>query len=109
MTDTHEVRELRWKVKQLGKQVGKQGEKIYDLRCQLSEARSFTTVDRSAVRNLADRHRLALTRINEQNAEIRELQLKVKDLQDKLSGQVRLAQEDILISSGTETPVRSLA
>jgi Mg2+ and Co2+ transporter CorA len=76
-SDFHrEVRSLRWKVKNLGKQNGKQAQRIYELRCQLAEARGLITVDASAYRSLRDQARAVLGRVNEQNREIRELQLR---------------------------------
>lgn len=52
-TDDHEVRELRWRVKQLGQQCGRQGETIHRLRCELAEAREITgKIARGEVRSL---------------------------------------------------------
>lgn len=51
--DDHELRDLRWKLKQLSKQNGRQGNTIYNLRAQLAEARAITgKIERGAVRTL---------------------------------------------------------
>lgn len=39
--DTAEIRHLKWQKKQLAKQCGKQGQTIYELRCQLAEMRGL--------------------------------------------------------------------
>ena len=43
VNESHEVRELKWKVKQLGKQLGKQGEVIHGLRTEVAWLRSALT------------------------------------------------------------------
>ncbi len=69
LPESHTVRDLRWTVKNLGKQNGKQAQKIYDLRCQLAEVRGLTQVDRTGYRALRDK-------VAEQAEEIRELKEK---------------------------------
>lgn len=51
--DNHELRDLRWRNKQLGKQLGKAGAKIHDLRCELAEVREINgKIGRNHVRGL---------------------------------------------------------
>jgi hypothetical protein len=51
--DTHELRDLRWRNRQLGKQLGKAGAKIHELRCQLAEVREINgKIGRNHVRDL---------------------------------------------------------
>jgi hypothetical protein len=53
MSDTHEVRELRFKVKQLARQSGKQGQTIHQLRAELAEVRELNSkLDRGELRRL---------------------------------------------------------
>ena len=56
MSDTHEVRELRFKVKQLSKCCGKQGETIHLLRAELAEVRELNSkLERGELRRLERR------------------------------------------------------
>jgi hypothetical protein len=53
MSDTHEVRELRFKVKQLARQNGKQGQTIHQLRADLAEVRELgSKIERGELRRL---------------------------------------------------------
>lgn len=78
-----EVRTLRWRNKQLGKQLGKAGQKIHELRCQLAEVREINgKIGRGLLRDLErqaenDREtivelRILLERADERNAELRD-------------------------------------
>jgi len=78
---SHEIRDLQWKVKNLGKSNGKQGTRIYELRCMLAEARKLILVDPTYQRGLEERYTAALKRINDQNEEIRTLQTRIIDLE----------------------------
>lgn len=50
--DTHEVRELRRRVKELGRQNGRQGETIHRLRADLAEVRGLNSrIDRGELRS----------------------------------------------------------
>lgn len=79
------VREMAWKIKSLGKQVGKQGQRIYDLRCQLTEARSFVTMDVGSIRRYRDGMREAMSRCVTQAATIRDLQKQLNKAQDEVA------------------------
>lgn len=87
---SHELRDLRWKNKTLGKQVGKQGQRIYELRCRLSEARSFITVDASSYRATRDNLVAALQR----NVKLKQ---EVRELQEKLANAEKFKSENINI------------
>lgn len=51
--DNHELRDLRWRNKQLGKQLGKAGAKIHELRSELAEVREINgKIVRNHVRGL---------------------------------------------------------
>lgn len=54
MTDnTHEIRELKYKLRLLAKQNGKQGESIHRLRAELAEVRELNSkIDRGDLRRL---------------------------------------------------------
>lgn len=50
---TQEVRELRWRIKQLNKQVGSQGDTIHRLRGELAEVRQLNSkIERGEIRYL---------------------------------------------------------
>jgi FtsZ-binding cell division protein ZapB len=84
--DDHEVRELRWRVKQLSQQCGRQGETIHLLRCELAEAREITgKVARGEVRNL-ERQVENLHRENLRRAEL------IAELREKLRVSVTFAE-----------------
>lgn len=52
-TDTHEIRTLRYQNKQLAKQLGRAGQRIHQLRCQLAESREINgKIARGHVRGL---------------------------------------------------------
>lgn len=90
------IRELRWKVKQLGKQVGRQGQRIYELRCQLAEARSLVTVDASGYRALRDRYYEAARGLANRRGESEALKAKIKELEEyvlQLEGDLVIARE----------------
>ena len=78
LESSHEYRDLAWKKKLLGRQVGKQGQRIYELRCQLAEARSFITVNASEYRNMRDQLMTALKQILKLRTENRELKTQLK-------------------------------
>lgn len=51
--DNHELRELRWRIGQLHKQLGRQGETIHRLRGELADVRQLNSkVERGQIRNL---------------------------------------------------------
>ena len=77
MGEGHEARTLRYDRKRLAKELGRAGARIYELRCQLEEARSLTTVSRTGYRSLL--------------AERNDLVAQVARLEEKL----RQAQTDI--------------
>jgi len=73
VNDSHEVRSLRWKVKQLGKQIGKASATIYALRNEnaaLREAVTWTPGDRARL----------YSEVREQAVEIRRLESVVANL-----------------------------
>jgi predicted RNase H-like nuclease (RuvC/YqgF family) len=74
--ESHEVRELRWKVKQLGRQLGKAGDTIHTLRAELAQARAFLllgpgTYERTLVQLRAEQQR------------VDELERRLKELENK--------------------------
>lgn len=51
--DNHELRELRWRIKELNKVCGRQGETIHRLRGELADVRQLNSkIERGQVRNL---------------------------------------------------------
>ncbi|MGB5794434.1 MAG: hypothetical protein WBH51_01430 [Mycolicibacter algericus] len=66
--DDHEVRKLRWTVKQLGRQLGKAGATIYAQRCQIEELRAL--VDKSRRGDLRRLERLVID-LADENAILR--------------------------------------
>lgn len=65
-----ETRVLRRKIKDLGRQLGKNSAKVYELRCQLAEARSMIGVDPRSYRANLDRMRAAEKRVAELEAQL---------------------------------------
>lgn len=82
----HLIRHLQWKNRLMARQLGKQGDTIYTLRCQLSELRELVTKNaRGEFRALerANENLLAEnTALAEENGELRE---KVDQLETVLS------------------------
>lgn len=72
--ESHEARTLRYKLKTKSQELGKMGSRIYDLRCQLAEARSITNHgDRSFHRTMLQANREQAQRIKDQEALIYQL------------------------------------
>lgn len=63
-----ENRTLRWQVKQLGKQLGKQGRRIYELRNETTSLRMAVLVNPGDVRRLMAQ----LREVKAENAQLRE-------------------------------------
>lgn len=70
--DTPEVRTLKWKLKTLAKQNGKQGATIFTLRNENAALREAVTIDRGAYQRNLERLRAA-------EAEVRVLREKLAD------------------------------
>ena len=93
--ESHEVRALRWKIKQLGKQAGKQGQTIYELRCQLAELRSLMSKEQRGYVRTLERE---VTRLAER---VEDLVAEAAVLKSKTQGQKRLLEmENVSIRSG---------
>lgn len=76
----HEIRELRFKLRTLAKQNGRQGETIHRLRCELAEVREIMgRVDRGEVRDL-DRQVIRQAELIAEQAE------QIERLREKLQG-----------------------
>lgn len=73
-TDSHEIRTLRWKVKTLGRQLGKSGERIHQLRTEAEYRRAIAMVDPRGYSANLERLRAAETRVNELLTHIKELE-----------------------------------
>ena len=57
----HEVRRLKYLLKQAHKTIGKQGDTIHHLRCELAEVRTLNSkIDRGELRRLEYLHPIAL-------------------------------------------------
>lgn len=91
VNSSHEIRTLRWKSKDLARQCGKQGHRIFELRAAYAEARKLVSVDANYHRRLEDdvrekinANRALLDRINDQNEEIRALQNKLNDAEKSI-------------------------
>ena len=72
----HQIRHLQWKNKLMGRQLGRQGDVIYTLRCQLAELREMVTKhSRGEFRRLQQAHDNLLaenTRLHEELSEWKE-------------------------------------
>lgn len=79
-----EVRTLKYQKKQMGKQVGSQGAKIYELRCQLAEARQLIMVDPSLYRRVREDLLHARNLIADQVETIEKLQDRIKELESQV-------------------------
>lgn len=78
MSESHEVRELNWRIKQLGKANGLQGQTIYRLRAELAEARAASSkIARGELRRLE-------RQLDEAGETIELLGYQVHGLQEKL-------------------------
>lgn len=83
-----ENRTLRWKAKQLGKQLGRQGQTIFRLRNEIAALRSVIAVKPGDLERLFDSSRelrVEGQRLRDQNAELQ------KQLADWLAGKPQLA------------------
>ena len=86
--------------KALRRELGRMGDKVYQLRCELTEARSHTMVDRTEVRGLRDRLRSS-TRVRiEQGKHIKELEAEVEELKQKLYRRQSLERSVALAEGG---------
>jgi predicted RNase H-like nuclease (RuvC/YqgF family) len=76
MSDTHEFRELRFKVKTLSRCCGRQGDTIHHLRAELAEVREIQSkIDRGDIRRLERENGLLgdhLREVLEENARLRD-------------------------------------
>lgn len=94
--DTHEIRALRWRNKQLEKQLDKVGKRIYRLRCALAEARDINDkIARGHVRRLEAEAEESMQTIvdlriqNEKNFEVnKRLNDNVRELRDRLGAEI---------------------
>jgi hypothetical protein len=78
--ESHEARKLRHTLKAKCQELGKMGPRIYDLRCQLAEARSITNHgDRSFHRTMLQANREQAKVIGGQLIEIEELKAKLAE------------------------------
>lgn len=69
----HEVRWLRRELRTARKQLGKAGERIHLLRCELDSARLMITVDARGYHSNLEELRAARERVDELEREIKEL------------------------------------
>lgn len=74
-SEGHEARTLRYRVKQLGKELGRTGARLYDARCQLAEARACNQIDPTGYRGLLARCREAEARVAEYEEAIRDTEM----------------------------------
>jgi predicted RNase H-like nuclease (RuvC/YqgF family) len=74
--ESHEVRELRWKVKQLGRQLGKAGDTIHTLRAELAQARAIQWITPGSYDRL-------VAQLHASNRDVDELEERLKELENK--------------------------
>lgn len=74
LPEDHEVRNLRFKVKSLGRELGKAGARVYDLRCQLAEAQSMLHISPGSYRSTYVRMVEAEARNDALQARLKELE-----------------------------------
>lgn len=85
MSDTHEVRELRFKVKQLSKQNGSQGRTIHQLRADLAEVRELgSKIERGELRRLQRFEEMAKEQFKLDNARLDHAADYITTLREKL-------------------------
>ena len=93
--DTHELRDLRWRNKQLGKQLGKAGQTIHELRCQLAEAREITgKIERNHVRGLERQ----VANDTQTIVELRIVLEKQRDYSDGLREKLRVSEREHVVT-----------
>jgi hypothetical protein len=79
LPEDHEVRNLKFKVKSLGRELGKAGARVYDLRCQVAEARSMNHISPGSYRANYVRMVEAEARADALQAQLKELLNPVPD------------------------------
>jgi hypothetical protein len=71
---THEVRTLRRKAKDLGRQLGRAGERVHILRCEVDSLRAMIRIDPRAYHVNLERMRAAEDKVVELQARVKELE-----------------------------------
>ena len=86
MSDTHEVRELRRRLKQANAVMGRQGRTIYDLHCQLAELREIHgKIERDEVRRLEREVNKLVDQTALDHERLERAQEEIQRLRDKLA------------------------
>jgi hypothetical protein len=105
---SREVRELRWKAKNLGRQLGRAGAKIHQLRAEVVYAYSGTQIDTRGYHVNLERMRAAEAEVLELRARIKELEaIRANSVQDFGDTFYQDTPEpvDLTIDGGSTAPV----
>lgn len=75
LPEDHEVRSLKFRLKNMGRELGKAGHRVYDLRCQVAETRSLINISPGSYRSL-------YVRMKETERKNEELQARLKEIEN---------------------------